>query len=166
MSATERCNDYLNEAGLDAGLSRSRFLKSGIRAGLPTCSRQLTQDAFDNGQLRRLLTLLEFEDKLRFDDGITRREIATALLGPFAERPPPAEIKESLQTFFLRHYRDPRLPSGKHKWFGVPDATRRVVIRWLVERVLEQFFMLLEETAYDQHWRYRAAFWKAFSRRD
>lgn len=162
LSANMRCSDYLGEAGLDAGLSRSRFLKSGIRTALRTCSRQLTQDAFDNGQLRRLLTLLEFEGKLRFDEGTTRRGIATALLSPFADRPPPAEIKESLQVFFLRHYRDPRLPSGKHKWFDVPDTTRRVVIRWLVERVLEQFFMLLEETAYDRHWRYRAAFWKAF----
>ena len=162
LSATVRCNDHLKEAGFDAGLSRSRFLKSGIRTALPICSRQLTQNALDDGQLRRLLTLLEFEGKLRFDEATTREEVATALLGPFAERPPPPESKESLQSFFLRHYRDPRLPSGKHKWFGVPDTARRVMIRWLVERVLEQFFMLLEETAYDQHWRYRAAFWRAF----
>ena len=162
LAESESCNDYLREAGLDAGLSRSHFLKSGIRTALPTCSRQLTQDAFGHGQLRRLLTLLEFERKLRFDERTNREEIATALLGPFAERPPPAEIKEPLQAFFLKHYRDPRLPSGKHKWSGVSDAARRVVIRWLVERVLEQFFMLLAETAYDQHWRYRAAFWRAF----
>ena len=36
------------------------------------------------------------------------------------------------------------------------------MIRWLVERALDQFFMLLKETAYDHHWRYREAFWRAF----
>ena len=161
LSATTSCKDYLSEAGFDAGLSHSVFLKSGIRTTLPTCSRQLARNAF-GPQLGRLLKLLEFEDKLRFDERTTRAEIAKALLGPFAERAPPAQIKESLQSFFLRHYRDPRLPSGRHKWSGVPSDTRRLVIRWLVERVLEQFFMLLKETALDRHWRYREAFWRAF----
>ena len=74
-----------------------------------------------------------------------RTEVATALLRPFVERSPEPTTKERLQPFFLRHFRDPRLGSGKHKWSGVPDEIRRVVIRWLVERALEQFFLLVKE---------------------
>ena len=162
LSDTNSCTDYLTDAGFHTGLSFCNFLRSAIRAALPTCSSRLTRDNIQSQQVQRLLTLLEFNGKLRFDDQTTRVEVATALLSPFVDRPPPVEIKEALQSFFLRHYRDPRLPSGKHKWSGVPSTSRGVVMRWLVERVLEQFFLLLKETALDKHWRYREAFWRAF----
>ena len=48
----------------------------------------------------------------------------------------------------------------------MPDDVTRVVIRWLVERMLEQFFLLVKETALDRHWRYREAFWRAFLDRE
>ena len=52
-------------------------------------------------------------------------------------------------------------PEG-HKWSQVPDDVSRVVTKWLVEQVLDQFFVLLKDTAFDKHWRYREAFWRAF----
>ena len=152
--------ELLQEAGLDAGLARCGFLESGIRGVLPKSSRALARDGFPGARLQRLLTLLQFEGKLRFDERSMRVEIATALLGPFVDRAPRSATKKSLQSFFLRHFGDPRLPSGKHRWSGVPDEARRVVIRWLVEQTMEQFFILLKETAYDRHWRYREAFWR------
>ncbi|MYA63554.1 MAG: hypothetical protein F4139_03860 [Gemmatimonadetes bacterium] len=150
----------LEEAGLATGLVRSGFLKSGIRIALR--KRTTRSGAPPEAWLQKLLALLECEGGLRFDERAVRVEIANGLLGPFIDRAAPAETKEVLQSFFLKHFRDPRLPSGKHGWAGVPEDTRRVVIRWLVERVLDQFFMLLKETAYDHHWRYREAFWRAF----
>ena len=68
-----------------------------------------------------------------------------------------------MQSFFVRHFGHPNLRSRKHKWAGVPEDIRRVVIRWLVERVLDQFFLLIKETALDRHWRYREAFWRGVS---
>ena len=162
ISATTTPEEILREAGLDAGLVYCGFLESGIRAVLPQWTRLLARGDVPGPRLQRLLALLEHEGSLRFDDRHTRAEIAAALLRPFADRAPRPETKEALQSFFLGHFGDPRLPSGKQKWYGVPDHIRRVVIRWLVERVLEQFFMLLKETAYDKHWRYREAFWRAF----
>ena len=150
----------LVDAGLATGLVRSGFLKSGI--GVALRKRMMRSGALSGARLQRLLTLLECEGGLRFDERAIRVDIANGLLGPFIDRAAPAETKEALQSFFLKHFRDPRLPSGKHGWAGVPEDTRRVVIRWLVERVLDQFFMLLKETAYDHHWRYREAFWRAF----
>ena len=150
--------------GFEAGLARCGFLKSAIRKYLPRAKPILNQNRLDAPRLDRLLTLLECEGNLRFDDRDMRTEVATALLRPFVERSPEPTTKERLQPFFLRHFRDPRLGSGKHKWSGVPDEIRRVVIRWLVERALEQFFLLVKETALDRHWRYREAFWRAFHR--
>lgn len=155
-------DQMLDDAGLARGLAHSGFLKSGIltalREWVPTRSLGAASDAMHG----RLLALLEYEDGLRFDDRPMRVEVASGLLAPCIDRAPVPQTKEALQSFFLKHFRDPRLPSGKHRWSGVSEDIRRVMIRWLVERALDQFFMLLKETAYDQHWRYREAFWRAF----
>ena len=162
VSASDAVDDVLSRAGFDAGLARAGFLNSGIRAYLPRAESLLNQNRLQAAQIDRLLKFLEIDGKLRFDDAAMRTDVATALLRPFVERSPELAMKECLQSFFLRHFRDPRLGTGKHRWSGVPDETRRVVIRWLVERTLEQFFLLVKETALDRHWRYREAFWRAF----
>lgn len=162
ISSPDAVDDVMSRAGFDAGLARAGFLNSGIRAYLTRAESQLNQKRLDAAHVDRLLKLLEFEGKLRFDDAAMRTEVARALLRPFVERSPEPATKECLQPFFLRHFRDPRLGMGKHRWSGVPDEIRRVVIRWLVERTLEQFFLLVKETALDRHWRYREAFWRAF----
>ena len=160
ISAPDSVDHILDQAGFDAGLARCGFLESGIRKFLPTLSDRLARNSIDDAQLGRVLTLLECEGKLRFDD--IRAAVATALLGSFAEHSPEPGTKKRLQPFFLHHFGDPRLQSGKHRWSGTPEEVRRVVIRWLVERALEQFFLLVKETALDRHWRYREAFWRAF----
>ena len=162
VSASDPVDDFLGRAGFEAGLARSGFLASGIRKHLPNFSTRLTRDSNHGTELERLLTLLECEGKLRFDDRAMRSEVATALLRPCAEHPPEPATRKRLQPFFLRHFGHPRLESGKHKWSGIPDEIQRVVIRWLVEVVIEQFFQLVKQTALDRHWRYREAFWRAF----
>ena len=165
MSSADTPEDVLHQAGLDDRLARCGFLESGIHTCLPHVESLLTANRFDVAQLDRLLALLESDGGLRFDDRAIRLSIATALLRPFTERIPGSaakETKESLRTFFLRHFGDPRLRSGKHRWSGVPPEIRRVVIRWINERALDQFFLLVKETAKDEHWRYREVFWRAF----
>ena len=157
-------DEALGLAGLDAGLARCGFLESGIRKYLPNAGVLLAENRLDVARLERLLAVLECEGKLRFDARVSRVEIATALLRPFVDRAPEQETKERLQSFFLRHFGDPRLRSGRNKWSGVPDEIRHVVIEWLVKEALEEFFLLIKETALDEHWRYREAFWKAFLR--
>lgn len=162
VSASDAVGDVLLRAGFDAGLARAGFLNSGIRAYLPRAESLLNQNRLKSAQIDRLLKLLELDGELRFGNTAMRTDVATALLRPFVQRSPAPATKECMQPFFLRHFRDPRLGTGKHLWSGVPDEIRRVVIRWLVERTLEQFFLLVKETALDRHWRYREAFWRAF----
>ena len=166
MSASDGPEEILRQAGLVDGLERCGFLRSGVRGFLPRARTLLQQDRLGRERLSRLLALLESNRKLRFDEHVVRNEIATSLLRPFANRPAESSAQEQLQPFFLHHFGDPRLPSGKHNWSGIPDDIRRVVIRWLVERALEQFFALVKDTALDTHWRYREAFWRAFLNHD
>ncbi len=168
VSATGVLDEALTRAGLDAGLAHCGFLKSGIRKYLPAVSRLLAQDGLDASQIDRVIWLLECEGKLRFDERSVRREIASALLHPFVDprHRPDAKTKERLQSFFLHHFRDPRLGSGRHKWSGVPEDIRHVITRWLVEESLDAFFLLIKETAFDKHWRYREKFWRAYFRQD
>ena len=162
VSATDDPDDIL----LDAGLERCGLLKSGVCLYLRKARTLLEKNRLSAAHLGRLLGLLESNGSLRFDEYVMRKEIAEALLRPFANRPPDAGTKGRLQPFFLHHFRDPRLPSGKNQWSGIPYEIRRVVIRWLVERALEQFFALIKDTALDKHWRYREAFWRAFLNQD
>ena len=166
VSATDPVDDILNQAGLEEGLARCGFLESGIRKYLPDVRTRLARDSIDDAQLARMLRLLECEGKLRFDETPIPVEIASALLGPFIEKTPPTDTKERLQSFFLRHFGDPRLPSGKPRWSGVGEEVRHVVTRWLVRETLDEFIRLIKETALDQHWRYREEFWMAYFHQD
>ena len=166
VTADEASDDILTRAGLDAGLARCGFLKTGIREYLPSVGAELARNSVDIATLDRVLALLECEGKLRYEERLVRVEVASALLRPFVDRPPNTEAKERLQSFFVRHFGHPSLRSRKHKWAGVRDDIRRVVIRWLVKRALDQFLLVLKETAKDRHWRYRETFWKAFLEQD
>ena len=110
VSATDPVDDILNQAGLEEGLARCGFLESGIRKYLPDVRTRLGRDSIDGTQLARVLALLECEGELRFVG--VRVEVASALLRPFIDKRPDADTKEQLQSFFLRHFGDPRLPSG------------------------------------------------------
>lgn len=161
VSGATRPVDGLREAGFDGQLAQSDFLRSGIRAKLPGWAERIAQhNAAEN--LESLLEVLQVDGKLRFDDRASRAEIAKGLLSPYIDHKPRPEIREPLQSFFLTHLGDPRARRTKHRWSSVPPDVTRVMLRWLVERVLEQFFALVKETALDRHWRYREAFWKAF----
>lgn len=162
VSASDEPNAGLRQAGLDAGLETSGFLRSGIQKFLPRAKLLLEQNWLGPHPLGHLLELLELNGRLRFGGRSIRKEIAVSLLSPFLSRQAAPKIEERLRPFFLQHFGDPRLPSGWHNWVGIPDDVRRVMIRWLVERALEEFLALIKETALDRHWRYREAFWRAF----
>lgn len=160
MFVEEPVDEVLDEAGLDGILSRCAFLRSGLLAYLPQVGSLLRGVSLEVAYMDRLLTLLTFESRLRFGDRYIRSGLTLALLSPFEKRRPQSAIRDRLQAFFLRHFGDPRL--RKHRWFGIPMQQRQILIRWLTERDLEQFLMLVKESALDSHWRYREAFWQAF----
>lgn len=162
----EPSDEIIARAGFDGGLSRCRFLWAAIQRYLSTAGWLLGQDGFDESELDRLLTVIECDGKLRFDDPAMRSHVAVSLLGPFRDHSPEPAVKARLRSFFMSRLGDPRLPSGRPRWATVPQDVRRVLVRWLVEEALEGFLRLVKETAYDRHWQYREAFWRAYFRAD
>ena len=154
--------DTLDQSGLTGRLSQSNFLESGVLETLPKISSKLQRDAIRPSLLKRMIQLLEYEDGLRFDKRTMRLAIAEALLEPFAKGIVSPVARESLESFFIHHYGDPRLPSGKANWAGIGDRYRQVVTMWLAQHALNEFFRLIKETALDRHWSYRKAFWQAY----
>lgn len=154
--------EILNHEGFEGRLARGRFLKSGILEYLPRAGELLKGDRLPPARLARLLKVLEVDDGLRFDDRTVRAAIAESFLAPFSEGYLPHGARDQLEPFFMRHFGDPRLPSGKSSWSGVPEEFRLVIKRWLTEQTLEEFFRLIKETALDRHWSYRQTFWKAY----
>ncbi len=162
ISRHEDVQEILQDAGFDGRLGRGSFIEFGILAYLPGVYVLLKMDLLPPAQLTRLLQILEFENGLRFDNRKVRIAIAEFLLKPFAEGYLPHGARDQLEPFFMRHFGDPRIPSGKANWSGVPENFRQVIRRWLTEQTLEAFFRLIKETALDQHWSYRQTFWRAY----
>lgn len=153
----------VRKLGLKEGLARCEFLKSGAREHLRATSRRLQNEENSREETEDLLNFLELDDGLRFGDGRMCGETANALLLPFAEESPAGSASlEMVCTWFVKRFGDPRLPAHDHRWRYVLPEAKNVICGWLVRRAFEQFFLLLDYTAYDYHWRYRKAFWKAY----
>ena len=162
LTCEEDVEEMLEDAGMEGRLLYGRFFESEVCAALKHTEGLLWEKKVTTAYLDRLFWTLEDEQRLRFDDLRMRNIVAENLLFPFAEVDPSAEIKERLEQFFFQHYGDPRLPSGKSGWAGIPKELRQVVLRWQTKETLEMFFKILEETAYDRHWSYRKTFWTAY----
>ncbi|BAZ93753.1 uncharacterized protein FOKN1_1355 [Thiohalobacter thiocyanaticus] len=96
-----------------------------------------------------------------------RNQLIESVLMPFSERDPSDSEQRVIRDFLLEHVGDPRTHRGE--WYGVSDAARAVMMQWLVEETMEDFFRLLNalsdtDREVDRHWRYRRAFWMAYLR--
>ncbi len=115
---------------------------------------------------QRLVDLLELEEKkLKNESHI--EQIADALLQPWKEEDPPPDVLKLIMQFLLKHLGDPRSSNFSsertpNKWLRVDEDTKQIMLRWLVKESLEQFFQVVREVAFDQHWKYREEFWRAY----
>ena len=89
-----------------------------------------------------------------------RKPFAEALLDPFHKIPPPEVYKRWARPFLLRHLSDPR--RRPEIWSEISESARAVMLRWLVEETLDQFFHVLDKTAVDRMWQTRRKFWEGY----
>ena len=162
ISSDNDVQETLEGAGFEGRLANGNFIKSGILSSLQNAGVLLRKNRFSSNQLSRLLSILELDNELRFDTRRFRCTIAQSLLGPFLEQVCPDGARELLEPFFMQHFGDPRLPSGKPNWSGIEEQYRAVIKSWLARQALDAFIQLIKETAWDQHWSYRQAFWTAY----
>lgn len=84
--------------------------------------------------------------------------IAESLLLPFKEISPPADVKEFIKQFLISNYGNPYIRPGS--WNKVAAEAQNILLSWLTEETLEDFFDILDITAGEQ-WQYRRDFWQA-----
>lgn len=95
----------------------------------------------------------------KFDPDL-RKSLAEALLLPFADRAPLKGLKEWARPLVLGHLGDPR--SRPVAWSNIDRRACEVMLRWLVEDTIDQFFHVLNRTAKDSHWNDRREFWMGY----
>jgi len=159
-SETSSVSEVLAAAGLDGALGTGRFAETAFRGLLHHVADLLDKGRAD-APLERLIAFAAPVDQgmqVRFRFSLTR-EIAEGLLMPFARKRAVLSYKERLRTFLVERIGDPRwVTSG---WQGVRQEARDVLLGWLVENSLQDFFRILTATA-DPIWTFRRDFWEGY----
>jgi hypothetical protein len=164
LRANRPLDAALEEAGCGGVATGGGMERAAFEDALAILQKRLTAaEASEQGVLvRRVLEWAAGARGLRLPT--LRVKLAEALLLPWLDRQPDAEVQKEILRFVLKHYRDPRLDRGG--WVGIGDATQQVVRRWLTEASLEQFISVVTRVAKGTHWRYRKAFWMSYFERD
>lgn len=158
----ERLQELEMPNGLD--LEQSRFFDAVVEHGIDNLKSILTKRTASAEQQIAVLNIIGFGDGGRY--GGLRLKLISALLLPFIHTAPEESIKNKIKHFLLSTYGDPRITGGKY-WHGVDPQAYRVILSWLVEDVLEDFFRLFSYVAERDekvmnHWKYRERFWRAY----
>ena len=153
--------------GISPGLADCAFLAAGALAHVRRIGKGVRSRSVQMDDLDGLLCFLELDGRLRFPDSKLYTETANELLGSLASGHEVAhEVRDRICAWFVKWFGDPRLREHASRWRPVSEDARAVVTGWLVANTVEQFFLLIGETAYDWHWRYRQSFWAAYLKRN
>lgn len=157
----------LEEIGLSGGLESSGFGEACFEA----FCRQAAGTAF---QLARHEVLMSWgldtgqagEKQERY--ATCRAVFLEALLLPHIKRSGimPAKAKSDLRQMLVETFGDPRFSKSAPTWSGVHADAKQVLIQWLNEASLNQFFDVVTDvmTTSDEQrmWRYRRKLWTAY----
>jgi len=167
LDGSEELETVLESAALSGQLARSGFASAAFSAAVRITGARLRGENVLGQWLERLLKWSTTSDtsgpQLRYP--AARTELADALLRPFQDGNPPSGAAERIKTYLLETYGDPRL--DRSRWQGVSRYAEEVMLRWLVESTLEDFFRFVahvasEDSEADRMWYYRHAFWRAY----
>lgn len=171
LDGGEELETVLESAALSGQLARSGFASTAFSAAVRIASARLREGNALGQWFERLLTWSTTSDatgiQLRYP--AARTELANALLKPFQDVNPPSGAAKRIKTYLLETYGDPRL--DRSQWQGVSPYAEEVMLRWLVESTLEDFFRFVAHVASqdpeaDRHWRFRHAFWRSYLRQN
>ncbi len=159
LSGPESVPHALAATGLDDPVRGGGGYAKAVQMRVQTAVEPALRSQWANQALERALSFLEPGDGLRFPH--LRTAMARDLANPWLDRglQPPESARAAMCDFLVKHLKDPRTNSGN--WQAVGEATTSLVRRWLVRASLDMFFGLISQFALDQHWQWRAAFWKA-----
>ena len=71
-------------------------------------------------------------------------------------------LRQSIQSYVLREWGDPRIAGGEVRWRDVPDKAKQIFTRWITKEDLRFFFDAVAKACDDNKFTYRKAFWLAY----
>ena len=166
-ASEQAMGEAAKEIGLDSliqgGMSRVTFSAAMLKyGGNPNID-----------SLRRLTAWRRFA--AADSGGFCDKEYAEGLLLPWCEREELSkEVKTETRNTLLDRgkygFGDPRLGlANSAKWFGVSETAKAVILHWLVEVALAEFFRVMGKAALTGEgahmWEPRKRFWFAFYKR-
>lgn len=71
-------------------------------------------------------------------------------------------VRQPVQSYVRRNWRDPRVTGGENRWRHVSDEAQRIFTRWITKEDLNFFFDVVAQVCHDEIFAYRKAFWLAY----
>ena len=71
-------------------------------------------------------------------------------------------LRQSVQSYVLQKWQDPRIAGADVRWRGVSDEARKIFTRWITKEDLRFFFDVVAKACGDSKFEYRKAFWLAY----
>ena len=74
----------------------------------------------------------------------------------------PEVSRQSVQSYALQEWQDPRIAGGDVRWRDISDEARQIFTRWITKEDLRFFFDVVAKACGDSKFEYRKAFWLAY----
>ena len=163
LSVADPVGSVLERAGLD---DPSRAVGGYLRAVFLRTVEKALSGPPDADHLARLTDFLILDGKLRFREPAAMHLVAKVLLAPWSrnQSAPQESHRIATRNFLLNHLGDPRL-NPKH-WPDRNSVETKLMLRWMARASFRAFFDLIDETASDEHFQERKAFWSAYLERN
>lgn len=146
------------QLNLHGAMREGRFLAAGAAATLAVLRKHLENRDCDARRIDDLCRIvLSADGRARF---AFSGPLARTLLGPFEDRMPEPEVRDTVVRIVTRAVSDPRV--SPTPWQGL-EGEARVMRRLLADQNIEFFFELLGQTAgRPEHWSERRRFWDRY----
>jgi len=71
-------------------------------------------------------------------------------------------LRQSIQSYVLQNWQDPRIAGADVRWRNVSDKARQIFTKWITEEDLRFFFDIVARACGDPKFEYRKAFWLSY----
>ena len=159
LSGPEEVSKVLAATGLDDPVRGGGGYSRAVQGQVVSAANIVMRSRSAEQALTRASLFLAPDKRLRFPE--QRGDLARGLTKPWLDRGavPIEAAKSAVCDFLVYHLKDPRTNPGN--WQSAGDEATSLVRQWLVRASLDMFFGLIAQFALDEHWQWRAAFWKA-----
>lgn len=150
-------SNLTQEVWFRKSLDHSMFLMASVIELLKILELHLSNGTINKNKIIEICSFLYPSGEANRFENLKSQVIETFLL-PFQTQEPVSDLKEIIKNFLINNFGHPHLKLGN--WTKVSKEAENVLLLWLTDETLEDFFQILDITAGDQ-WQYRRDFWNA-----